>query len=197
MIVHHWGLIEYLQASTKMIEIHSTALKDGQDHLILCSHPKVFTVGSDNKMDWEVPTIQSDRGGSITCHSEGQAVFYFCFQVPQPVKFYRTILAAFDHFFQETLPTARYDKAYPGYYINNQKIASLGFRYRQGVSLHGMALNVAVDLDFHSLVNPCGLTGITPTSLRNEGVDMNLKQVNHIIVQNIAEAFDEKIHTAL
>jgi lipoyl(octanoyl) transferase len=93
------------------------------------------------------------------------------------------------------LPAVEYDRQKPGFYIENRKIASLGFRYAKGVSLHGVALNVAVDLDFHAQVSPCNLAGITPTSLLQEGVIMSNAEVNAILVHAIEESFEDHVQT--
>jgi len=191
MIVHDWGEIEYTKAREKMQSVHAVALQDKQNHLILCSHPNVFTIGSSCNTPFGVPVIQSDRGGSITCHTLGQSVFYFCFQVQNPAKFYKKVLTAFEIFFMQYLPEVTYNKAQAGFYIQNRKIASLGFRYSQGVSLHGVALNVDVDLDFHSQVNPCNLEGIVPTSLANENVHLTQEALNREIVHYIGKSFDD------
>lgn len=193
MILHNWGEIEYLKARKKMQDIHEKAQKDGQNHLILCSHPAVFTVGVDEKNSFNVPIIKTDRGGSITCHSKGQNIYYFCFQISNPAKFYKRVLEAFEEFFKNNLPSVKYDRKNPGFYIENKKIASLGFRYSKGVSLHGVALNVDVDLDLHSKVNPCNLPNILPTSLKNEGVNLSQEEVDKKIVQLIKKSFNDAV----
>lgn len=193
MQVHRLGLIEYEKARKVMQEIHSQALLDGQNHLILCSHPNVFTLGSDKTTAFDVVSLSCDRGGSITCHTPGQLVFYFCFQVKQAAHFYKKVLTSFESFFRDFLPAVEYDKKNPGFYIQNRKIASLGFRYSQGVSLHGVALNVAVDLDFHAKISPCNLEGIVATSLCNEGVIMDEAEVNAVILKKIEESFEDYV----
>ena len=193
MIVYEWGEIEYRQAREMMQVVHAEALQDKQNHLILCSHPDIFTVGSDTKEDFGVDIVRSDRGGSITCHTLGQSVFYFCFQVSNPAIFYKKVLTAFEDFFMQNLPEAKYKKVQPGFYIQNRKIVSLGFRYSQGVSLHGVALNVDVDLDFHSQVNPCNLEGIVPTSLKNEGLYLTQDAVNCAMIYHIQKSFEDDL----
>ncbi len=191
MIVHKWGEIGYNEAREKMQEVHQFAQKDGQNHLILCSHPPLFTVGSAEKKCFNVEVIQTDRGGSITCHSPGQNIYYFCFQANKPAQFYKKVLTAFKAFFMKYLPEVKYNKDQAGFYIQNRKIASLGFRYSQEVSLHGVSLNVDVDLDFHSQVNPCNLKGIVPTSIANEGIYLTQEAVNKEIVHFLEESFDD------
>ncbi len=172
-----------------MDEIHNQACQDGQNHLILCQHNNVFTVGADDQATWGVPTIRTDRGGSITCHSPGQIVSYFCFQAPSPPLFYRRLISAYEKLFSILKIPARYDRTHPGFYIKNRKIASLGFRYRNSVSLHGVALNVDIDLEFHSQVNPCGIDGVVPSSLKEEGCDKNITEIEELLIKCIKESF--------
>ena len=193
MILHNWGLVPYERARSEMDKIHEIACRDGKNHLIFCQHDNIFTIGYDEKKEWPVPTVKTDRGGSISCHSPGQVISYFCFQAPNPASFYRQVIKAYKNFFEAIEFPAEYSIANPGFYIENRKIASLGFRYRNGVSLHGVSLNVDVDLNFHSQVNPCGLEGIIPTSLKEEGYTVQIKDVENILLKNISGTFNETI----
>ena len=193
MILHHWGNIDYVQAREKMNGVHDQACKDRKNHLIFCEHTPVFTVGKNDDKVWPVPVLQTDRGGSITCHSPGQLVCYFCFQVPEPMAFYRRVRRSFENLFAELLPEVFYDTKQAGFYIENRKIASLGFRYTKGVSLHGVSMNIDVDLDLHNRVSPCGIDGIVATSLKEEGIEMTLKEMGNLVLQHIGEGFDESL----
>ena len=191
MMLHRWGLIPYEEARQRMDEVHARACRDGRNHLILCSHPLCYTVGSDDSGAWPVPVIPTDRGGSITCHSEGQLVAYFCFQAPEPAAFYRKVRRAYDELFAQFLPKVRYDAKRPGWYVENRKIASLGFRYKKGVSLHGVSLNVDVDLKAHNRVAPCNLDGVIATSLLNEGVLLDEENLSRDLIQLLSQSFDD------
>jgi len=174
--------------------VHEQAVKDKENHLILCEHPPVFTVGKNDNNVWPVvPMVRSDRGGSITCHSPGQLVCYFCFQAAEPMLFYRRVRRSFEHLFSELLPEVFYDPKKVGFYIENRKIASLGFRYSQEVSLHGVSVNIDVDLALHNKVNPCGIEGIVATSLKEEGVEISFKEMETLLVKYISEVFDESL----
>ena len=193
MILHRWGLIPYEKAREQMDEIHAEAVADEKNHLIFCSHPLCYTVGSDDPGGWPVETIPVDRGGSITCHSPGQLVSYFCFQAREPAVFYRKVRRAYDALFAELLPEASYDAKRPGWYIDNRKIASLGFRYRNGVSLHGVSLNIDVNLKAHNRVAPCNLDGISATSLANEGVDRTNDELEKLLLNSVRQVWNEPI----
>ncbi len=193
MILHRWGEIPYKEGYQKMLRVHKEASKDGKNHLIFCSHPLCYTVGKTEDKEWGVDTIQTDRGGSITCHSSGQIISYFCFQAYNPVLFYRKVLRAFNLFFKDTLPSVSYDSNRPGWYIDNRKIASIGFRYKNGVSLHGVSLNISIDLIEHQKIPPCGLDGVIATSLEAEGFSLKIEEVENILLKNISQSFKESI----
>lgn len=194
MILHQWGLLGYQEARQKMDMVHQQACEDKQNHLIFTSHPDVFTVGRDAwERPWEVPVVKSDRGGSITAHSEGQLLAYFCFQTPSPARFFKKVIQVYERFFAHYHDSIFYDAKNPGFYIQNRKIASLGFRYQNGVSLHGVALNVDVDLAFHQQVNPCNLRGIIPTSLHQEAIMISPESVEKTLLSLILERFDESL----
>lgn len=194
MIIHNWGLISYEKALKQMNEIHSCAVKERNNHLIVCQHPNVFTVGQDAwKKSFNVETVKTDRGGSISCHSPGQSVYYFCFHTPSPAQFFSKVTSVLDTFFKTFFPCIKYDKKNPGFYIQSRKISSLGFRYKEGVSLHGMALNVEVDLTFHNQVNPCDLEGIRATSLQAEGLEISCEEVDKEIIKGVLRTFDESL----
>jgi lipoyl(octanoyl) transferase len=194
MILHRWGVVPYEKAREEMRNIHMQAQEDGQNHLILTQHPSCFTVGRDHWSEkWNIPVIQTDRGGSITCHSEGQNIYYFCFQAQNPVKFFQKVKNAFSHFFDTLGKPIYYDKEHPGFYIAQRKLCSLGFRYKNGVSCHGVALNVNVDLNFHNQVNPCALKNIKATSLKEEGIHISTEDVNNIIITEISRAFHDPV----
>lgn len=193
MILHRWGEIDYQTGREKMQQVHQLAREDGQNHLILCSHPAVFTVGSDPDVPLIDSFVKSDRGGSITCHTPGQHIFYFCFQVAQPPMFYRRVIRTFETLFDTLNLPLSYDKTRPGFYRNNRKLLSLGFRYCQGVSLHGVALNRDVDLDFHNQIRPCNLEGIEAGSLKKEGIVISAERLNHLVVETVEAIFDDAV----
>jgi len=62
----------------------------------------------------------------------------------------------------------------PGVYVEDAKVASLGLRLRQGRSYHGLSLNVAMNLEPFTRINPCGYPGLRVTQLRELGIDLSL-----------------------
>lgn len=194
MTVHDWGLLEYEKAHQQMLDVHKRACEDGNNHLIICQHPNIFTLGQDEwEKDFNVPVYKTDRGGSITSHSPGQNVYYFCFHTLSPARFFAKVIESFSDFFKKYLPLVTYDKNNPGFYLRDKKLLSLGFRYKDGVSLHGVALNVCVDLNFHHQISPCNLKDIVAGSLQEEGLTLSCEDVNEEIIGILRKVFDESL----
>ena len=73
----------------------------------------------------------------------------------------------------------------PGVYVEGVKLASIGLRIRRGASFHGMALNVDVDLEPFSRINPCGFQGLQVTDLGKLGSEKNLDVVRDTLLPHL------------
>jgi lipoyl(octanoyl) transferase len=73
----------------------------------------------------------------------------------------------------------------PGVYVSGKKIASVGLRIRRGASFHGMAFNVAMDLEPFSRINPCGFSDLQVTDLHSLGVATTLVAVQKILLKHL------------
>ncbi|MEZ0323601.1 MAG: lipoyl(octanoyl) transferase LipB [Hydrogenothermaceae bacterium] len=183
------GLIKYQQAIKFMNEIYSTALENRKNYLILCQHYDVYTIGYNEKRDFPVETVKTDRGGSIVFHTPGQQIFYFVFEVKSPRIFYRKVIDSFYKPLKQLDSRITYLPKIPGFYIDNRKLGFLGFRYKNGYSLHGVAINHDVNLEKFNIINPCGLEGYKATSLKEEGINIDIQDLKDIMVKSIVENF--------
>lgn len=152
---------------------------DTVDELWLVEHPPVFTQGLAGKAKHllapgDIPVIQVDRGGQVTYHGPGQVVVYCLLDVRRLGLSVRGLVTALEQAVINLLAAygiiaqARPDA--PGVYVNGAKVASLGLRIRQGRSYHGLSLNVDMDLEPFTRINPCGYPGLQVTQLRDLGV---------------------------
>ena len=126
----------------------------------------------------EIPLLKSDRGGQITYHGPGQLVAYLLLDlrrlglgVRQLVSLIETsLITLLDQFglHAVTQPGA------PGVYVDGEKIAALGLRVRSGCCYHGLSLNVDMDLDPFSRINPCGFSGLRVTSMKAQGLGVTV-----------------------
>lgn len=152
---------------------------DTLDELWLVEHPPVFTQGLAGKAKHllapgDIPVIQVDRGGQVTYHGPGQVVVYCLLDVRRLGLNVRGLVTALEQAVIDLLAAygiiaqARPDA--PGVYVDGAKVASLGLRIRQGRSYHGLSLNVDMDLEPFTRINPCGYPGLQVTQLRDLGV---------------------------
>ena len=152
---------------------------DTLDELWLVEHPPVFTQGLAGKAKHllapgDIPVIQVDRGGQVTYHGPGQVVVYCLLDVRRLGLSVRGLVTTLEQAVIDLLAAygiiaqARPDA--PGVYVDGAKVASLGLRIRQGRSYHGLSLNVDMDLEPFTRINPCGYPGLRVTQLRDLGV---------------------------
>lgn len=179
------GRVDYAIAWTKMRAF--TAARDGQctDELWLIEHPPVYTHGSasleTHVLDaGDVPVVRTDRGGQVTYHGPGQAIVYCLLDLRRlslgPRQLVGAIEAAVVHSLRKYDLDAYGNHDARGVYIDDKKIASIGLRITRGCCYHGVALNVDMDLEPFSRINPCGYPGLEVTQLAEycPGVDTTL-----------------------
>jgi lipoyl(octanoyl) transferase len=147
------------------------------DELWLLQHPPVFTQGVAGKAEHllqpgDIPVLPVDRGGQVTYHGPGQWVVYLLLDLKRRRMGVRALVDLIERTLVTTLAgygiEAAADPAAPGVYVAGAKIASLGLRVRRGCSYHGLALNVAMDLEPFRRINPCGYPGLAVTSLEEQ-----------------------------
>ena len=165
------------------------------DEIWLVEHPPVFTQGQAGKPEHllqtgNIPVIQIDRGGQVTYHGPGQLVVYTLIDMKRKkftirdlvTHLEKSVIALIADYNVEAL--AKRDA--PGVYIQDKKICSIGLRIRRGCSYHGLALNVAMDLEPFSRIHPCGFRQLKMTQL--SALDKNvtvkttgLKLIKHLM----------------
>ena len=185
------GLTDYDDALTIQENTHQEIVDGAADSVICCEHPHVFTFGkSADKNNLLIDanflkkinakTQQTDRGGDITYHGPGQLVCYPIINLRKRgigVKKYVEIL-------EESIIKTLKEFSIDAYQINHltgiwigekphtpRKIGAIGIRIKQGISMHGFALNITTDLDYFEYINPCGITDKNVTSMLEEGIE--------------------------
>lgn len=168
------GLQPFEPVSRAMHVFTDSRTEETQDEIWLVQHPKVFTQGQAGKAEHvlfpgDIPVIQSDRGGQVTYHGPGQQVMYVLVDIKRRKIGVRQLVTAIEQTVVDTLACFNID-AYPradapGVYVDGKKICSLGLRIRKGRSLHGLALNIDMDLEPFERINPCGYAGLQMTQV--------------------------------
>ena len=172
------------------------------DELWLVEHDPVFTLGQAGKPEHvlsarDIPVIHTNRGGQVTYHGPGQLVAYPLVDLRRLNIGVREFVCRIEQALIDTLATwnvtaARRSGA-PGVYVNGAKIGALGLRVRHGCTFHGLALNVAMDLEPFSRINPCGYEGLQVTSVLKSGGPATLDEVKPVLVEKLAGQLNARV----
>lgn len=182
--VRELGTVAYQPTLDQMRAFTDTRDAGTPDELWLLQHPRVFTQGQAGKAEHvlapgDIEVVQVDRGGQVTYHGPGQWVLYLLVDLRRRHMGVRDLVDVIEHAIIDLLSgygvEAAGKQGAPGVYVDGAKIASLGLRVRRGCSYHGLALNVDMDLEPFSRINPCGYEGLAVTSLAElvPGVDVD------------------------
>lgn len=179
------GLIEYQEAWALQQKLVSArvAKNIGRDMILFLQHPPVFTLGRRGGLenllvseaflkDSGIPVVQVERGGVITYHGPGQIVVYPIINLHARRIGVKEFVAAMEEAMLQTAAnwniTAGRNPINSGIWVGSRKMGSIGIALRKGVSFHGLALNVNLDLTPFSWIQPCGLQGVSMTSMKTE-----------------------------
>jgi lipoyl(octanoyl) transferase len=175
--VCHLGVVDYREALDLQGRIRE-ARQAGElpDVLLMLEHPPVFTRGRRSEPMADVhgiDVVETDRGGLVTYHGPGQLVGYPIVRVDDVVGYVRALENALVRALVEegvagARSRPREGHRFTGVWVEDRKIASVGIHVSRGVSTHGFAVNVENDLEPFSWIVPCGLDGVTMTSLVRE-----------------------------
>ena len=185
------GLTDYRETWVKMKTFTHSREASSADEWWITEHESVFTQGQNGKSEHlldtgEIPVIQIDRGGQVTYHGPGQLVLYCLLDLGRLGLGVRKLVTQIEVSIIELL--SRYNveaftrKNAPGVYVNNAKIAALGLRIRKGRCYHGLSLNIDMDLDPFSRINPCGLKDQAVTQMADLNITIGLEQAGQELV---------------
>jgi lipoyl(octanoyl) transferase len=186
MIVRSLGRQGYVPLWRKMQRFTDERDADTPDEIWYTEHPPVFTLGMNASRDHlitpgDIPIVQVDRGGQVTYHGPGQLMIYPLINLKRARLGVRDLVTALEQcvvdFVADFDIVAASRKDAPGVYVNGTKIASVGLRVRRGASYHGMALNIDVDLEPFSRINPCGFSDLKVTNLEILGIDADRESI--------------------
>jgi lipoyl(octanoyl) transferase len=158
------------------------------DQLLLLEHPPVLTLGrssdprhirasADALAARSISVERIERGGEVTYHGPGQLVAYPIIRLHERGLLIRPFVRALESALIETCAAlgvrAARREGHPGCWCDPEsdaprKIGALGLRVERGVTYHGIALNVTVDLGDFELIDPCGMPGTPSTSIDRE-----------------------------
>ncbi|MDR1075239.1 MAG: lipoyl(octanoyl) transferase LipB [Xanthomonadaceae bacterium] len=172
--------------------------QDSADELWVVEHDPVFTLGQAGKMEHvlapgDIPVVHVDRGGQVTYHGPGQIVIYPLLDLRRLKIGVRDYVRRIEQAIIDTLAEwnilAERREGAPGVYVADAKIASLGIRVRRGCTFHGLACNMAMDLEPFRRINPCGYQGLRVTSVLDLGGPSSPETMKTRLVAHLARQF--------
>ncbi|MBS3785345.1 MAG: lipoyl(octanoyl) transferase LipB [Gammaproteobacteria bacterium] len=168
------GQVEYAPTWKAMRQFTDERDKATPDEIWWLEHPPVFTLGQAGRIEHvlapgDIPVVKTDRGGQVTYHGPGQVVIYPLLQLKRyglGARGYVTLLeqTVVNWLAGQGIAAAPRADA-PGVYVDSAKIAALGLRIRRGCSYHGLAINVDMNLEPFTRINPCGYPDMAVTDL--------------------------------
>ena len=159
----------------------------------------------------DIPVVQTDRGGQVTFHGRGQVVAYPLIDLKRAGYYVKEYVYRIEEAVIRTLAhfgvTGHRVISAPGIYVRLDnpgshaaltgpinplnpfrglgKIAALGIKVSRHFTYHGVALNVAMDLEPFSRINPCGYAGLTTTDLSTIGVTVSWQEAADVLSQKL------------
>ena len=200
------GLIDYRKAWSLQEKLVAARVDKRltRDIFLFLEHPGVFTLGRrgglDNLLVSEeflknagIPVVQVERGGFITYHGPGQIVVYPIINLHTRRIGVRDFVAAMEEAMLRTAAAwniaAARNPVNSGIWAGDNKMGSIGIALRKGVSFHGLALNVNLDLTPFCWIQPCGLQGVGMTSMAKElGREIPMAEVRKVLQDQLAAA---------
>lgn len=193
VVVRDLGLTSYEPIFHKMQAFTEERGAETLDEIWFTEHESVFTQGQAGKEEHllapgDIPVVQTDRGGQVTYHGPGQITGYLLFDLRRLKIGVRDLVTGIEEAMVATV--AEYEIVgaprpdAPGVYVDSDKIGSLGLRVRRGCSYHGLSLNVDMDLEPFSRINPCGLFGVEVTQIANFTA-VSIDAVKSVLLENL------------
>ena len=212
--IKHLGIAEFAPTFRAMQAANKSRTPLTTDELWLLEHPPVFTLGLAGKPEHvlapgDIPVMKIDRGGQVTYHGPGQLVVYLMLDVKCLGYGVKELVNRIEQSLIDLLGEYRIDgfrlKGMPGVYVDAPsplvgegwgegvragdvkiaKIAAIGLRIANHATYHGLALNIDMDLEPFSRINPCGYEGLAVTQMRDLGVTDNMTVIGEKLVTHL------------
>jgi lipoyl(octanoyl) transferase len=208
------GHVDYVPTYAAMQRLTQGRTPESADLLWICEHPPVYTQGLAGKADHVlnprgIPVVQTDRGGQVTYHGPGQVVAYPLIDLKRAGYYVKEYVYRIEESVIRTLAhfgvTGHRVSGAPGIYVRLEdpfsharleaaavpfaglgKIAALGIKITRHRTYHGVALNVAMDLEPFSRINPCGYPGLETVDLSTIGVQTTWDEAAQVLASKLA-----------
>lgn len=198
--IYTLGRADYQSVWRAMQQFTEARNADSPDQIWMLEHPPVFTQGRAGQAEHvlapgDIPVIPVDRGGQVTYHGPGQLVAYILIDMRRRGFGIKHLVQSIERAMIDGLAGhgieahAREDA--PGVYLHGgAKIAQIGMRVRQSCTFHGLSLNVDMDLEPFSRINPCGYAGMAVTDMAAQGVKVSWQAMGERVVSSLCQLLD-------
>ena len=204
-LVKQLGLADYASTYEAMKLFTKGRTSETPDEIWVLEHPPVFTLGlagdagNLHSPSNQIPLVQVDRGGEITYHGPGQIVVYLLLDLKRLGIFVKELVSRIEQALIDTLSDfgikAERHPGAPGIYVSQQlgvpsgwvgaKVAALGLKVSKSCSYHGLALNVATDLEAFQRIHPCGYEGLKTVDMQTLGIKDNIDTISQRLLQHL------------
>lgn len=211
-IVYRLGLVDYGEAYHRQRRLLKKRL-DGEieDTLLLLEHPPTITIGKSGKLENVLVSQEqlasegislffTDRGGDVTYHGPGQMVAYPIIDLRNRGRDIHRYVNELEEVVIRTLAdfsiAAHRDGGHAGVWVKEGEIAAIGLSVKRWITMHGIALNVNSNLEHFSLINPCGFSDRTATSISKLlSKNIPMEEVSQRFISRFSEVFGFSIES--
>ncbi len=197
-VIRKLGRAEYAETLLAMRIQNRERATDTPDEIWLLEHPPVFTLGLAGKSAHvldagEISVIKVERGGQVTYHGPGQLIAYLLLDVRRLGIGVKELVRRIEQSLIDLLAQYKIDSVrkpgMPGVYVNvdgvDAKIAAIGLRVARHATYHGLSLNVNMDLEPFSRINPCGYEGLAVTQMHDLGVTDKMDAIGEKLIAQL------------
>lgn len=207
MEIENLGVIAYDIALSLQEKTHESVRNNlGPEKLFLLEHPHVFTVGrrlvkgkrsKPHYSHLKLPTFHVSRGGDITYHGPGQLVGYPILDLRRRsldiYSYLRNLEECLIRTVSEFGLSGYRRKGFTGLWTDKGKLASIGVGVRKWITMHGFALNVAPEMHYFKMIDPCGMPDCPVTSMSEIlGRVVSIREIEPIISKHLTQVLKPK-----
>ncbi len=213
-VADYLGVIPYelaLKLQQELVQVRAEGTIP--DVLLLLQHPPVFTIGrfrgeediiasAETLTQEGIAVFHTNRGGSITYHGLGQLVGYTILNLKENGLGVREYIWKLEEVIIKLLLTlgikSHRAAEYPGVWVGEEKVCSVGIHVSRHITMHGFALNVNTDLRHFEYIKPCGIKGVIMTSISKLlGYSVEVQTVIGSLLHSFSETFGLKSERGL
>ena len=198
LIIRNLGSQSYKEIYSKMKEFTADRTSITPDELWFLEHPAIYTLGQGAKEKHvldpkNIEVVRCNRGGQVTYHGPGQVICYLMMDLKRKSIGVKHLVAGVETAIVAVLGSmgivSYAEKKAHGVYVNEKKIAALGFRVSRGCTYHGFSLNVHMDLEPFTRINTCGYKDLKVTDIFTEVGDTIRESIHFLLARELKQVF--------